>query len=90
MDNGTQIYAMGDWIVHRHYGVGQVMDIEKKKLNKKVKRFYKIRTKDSTFWLPVKNAKNSRVDPLPSRYKVEKAIKLLKQPPLEMSRNYKE
>ena len=90
MDEDAQVYSKGDWVVHRYYGVGQVIGIEKKHINQKVIRFYKVRTKDSTFWLPVEDPINSRVDPLPSRKMVKRALKVLQGPAREMSKDTKE
>ena len=90
MDEDAQVYSKGDWVVHRYYGVGQVIGIEKKHINQKVIRFYKVRTKDSTFWLPVEDPINSRVDPLPSRKMVKRALNVLQRPAREMSKDTKE
>jgi RNA polymerase-interacting CarD/CdnL/TRCF family regulator len=83
------VYEKGDWIVHRQYGVGQIVSIEKKRLNQKSRRFYKVKTKNSTFWLPVEKAVNSRVDPLPSRNMIKQALAALKKPPRGMSKDVK-
>jgi RNA polymerase-interacting CarD/CdnL/TRCF family regulator len=87
-DNG-QIYHTGDWIVHRAYGVGQVVGLDKKCLNEKVQQFYKVRTNESTFWLPVNKAVSERVAPLPSKRMVLQAINVLQKKPQEMSSDFK-
>jgi RNA polymerase-interacting CarD/CdnL/TRCF family regulator len=89
MTEDLQVYSKGDWIVHRRYGIGKVVGIEKKRLHRKKKRFYKVKTKDSTFWLPVEKAVNSRVGPLPSRQMVREALSVLQKPPRKMSKDHK-
>jgi RNA polymerase-interacting CarD/CdnL/TRCF family regulator len=90
MTNESRIYSPGDWLIHRVYGVGQVVDLEEKSLQKKVRSFYKVKTKDSTFWLPLEKAVSQRVEPLPSKYMVKKAISTLGKAPEMMSEKAKE
>ena len=90
MDNMAQVFLSGDWIFHRNYGIGQVVGVEKKRINQKKKRFYKVRTKNSTYWLAVDAAENSRVGPLPSLKMIEQALAVLRTAPREMSNDFKE
>ena len=89
MAKDAHVYAKGDWVFHRQYGVGQIVRIEKKRLDQKSKRFYKVKTKNSTYCLPVEDAVNSRVDPLPSRNMIKQAWAVLKKPPRGMSKDAK-
>ena len=90
MAKDKETFSKGDWIIHRQYGVGQIVGIEKKRLNRKTKRFYKVKTKNSTFWLPVEKAVNSRVNPLPSKQKIKQALAVLKKPARKMSKDVKQ
>ncbi|HZD56903.1 MAG TPA: CarD family transcriptional regulator [Anaerolineales bacterium] len=86
-ENGLD-YSKGDWIVHQYHGVGQIKGIVKKKLNGKETRYYRVKTHDSTFFVPVKKADNQRIRPLTSRAKFKKALKILERPPEAMSSDH--
>ncbi|MEW6716512.1 MAG: CarD family transcriptional regulator [Chloroflexota bacterium] len=90
MTNRKTQFARGDWLVHRNYGIGQVKRLEKKTLGDEEVLFYKVKARNSTFWVPVEEGENPRIRPVASKYKMRKAIALLKQPPLEFSKDYKE
>jgi RNA polymerase-interacting CarD/CdnL/TRCF family regulator len=86
-ENG-QDYSKGDWIVHKYHGVGQIKGIVKKKLNGEITRYYRVKTHNSTFFVPVKKADNQRIRPLTSRSEFKKALKILERPAKEMSSNH--
>ncbi len=77
-------YSKGDWLVHPSYGIGQVMKIEKKRIEGKKIQFYRVEGEHSTYWLPVEGLEASRVRRLASRDQFRKAIKLLRSAPREM------
>jgi len=80
----------GDWLVHVTYGVGQVDGIEAMPLSKDDKPCYRVRTNDSTFWLPIENIDTHRVRPLASPERIQRALKTLRQPPKKMASTYKQ
>jgi RNA polymerase-interacting CarD/CdnL/TRCF family regulator len=83
-------YSIGDKIVHAYYGVGQVIDIEDKKLNDKTTTYYVVETRNSTFWLPVEKADNERIRPIASSVTIENnVVEALKADPQEMASHYK-
>jgi RNA polymerase-interacting CarD/CdnL/TRCF family regulator len=83
-------YSIGDKIVHAYYGVGQVVDIEDKKLDDKMTTYYVVKTRNSTFWLPVEKADNERVRPIVSSQTIENnVIETLKADPQEMASHHK-
>jgi RNA polymerase-interacting CarD/CdnL/TRCF family regulator len=90
MTTDTPTFSTGDWLIHRTYGVGQVVDLEEKRLHRQVRQFYKVRTNDSTFWLPLEKPINSRVEPLPSKKELKKAISIFKKSPEVMGKNANE
>lgn len=83
-------FSKGDWIVHLHYGVGQIKKIEKKRLGDKKASYYMAKTANSTFWVPVENPDAERVRPIASKYKMRLAIKTLKEPPIPLSDDHNE
>ncbi len=85
----THSYSTGDWIVHSHYGVGQIKGIEVKSISGKETRYYKIETTNSTFWVPVDQMDSDILRPLSTPEEIEQAIATLERPAREMSPNYK-
>lgn len=85
MTEAMMEYARGDWVVHKHYGVGQIKGIEKKVLNGKKTTFYKVSTKNSTFWIPLDQVDCDRLRPLASINELNQAIRVLRNPPREMA-----
>lgn len=77
-------YSNGDWLVHPSYGIGQVKKIEKKRIEGRKIKFYRVEGEHSTYWLPVEELEGSRVRRLASRRQFRKAIELLKSAPREM------
>ena len=69
-------FSKGEWIVHHYYGVGQVKGIEKKVLDGSKVAYYRVKTRNSQYWVPVESEDNSRLRPLwiprrPCRHDVE-------------------
>jgi RNA polymerase-interacting CarD/CdnL/TRCF family regulator len=74
-------YSKGDWIVHLHYGVGQIKSAENKLIDNIKTEFYKVKTDNSMFWVPVIDPDVTRVRPVSSKYMMRKAITTLKETP---------
>ena len=83
-------FVKGDWIVHLHYGVGQIKSIEKKVLGDEKLSYYKAEAKNSLFWVPVDSPDPTRVRSIASKYKINQAIKTLKEEPVELSNDHNE
>lgn len=83
-------YSKGDWIVHLHYGVGQITGIEKKQIGDEKTAYYRAQTANSTFWVPVDGPDDSRVRQIASKYKIRKALKILKDQPEPLSDDHNE
>lgn len=80
----------GDWIVHAYYGIGQIVGTETKIIGKSKTKYYKAKTQNSTFFIPVDNPINDRIRPLSSMYKLNKAKKILKERPESFPENHNE
>ena len=78
----------GDWIVHIYYGIGQIRGIETKIIGEQKAKYYKVRAKNSTFFVPVDNPINDRIRPLSSQYKLRKAKKILREEPNDFPDNH--
>lgn len=83
-------FSKGDWIVHLHYGVGQITGVEKKQIGDEKNAYYCAKTANSTFWVPVDDPDDSRVRQISSKYKMRKALKILKDDPLPLSEDHNE
>ena len=82
-------YSDGDWIVHSRYGSGQIKDVEVKNISGEETRYYRIKTTDSIFWMPVDQMDSDLLRPLSTPEEIHQAIATLQEPPEEMSANYK-
>lgn len=78
MSQITPEYAIEDWVVHQHYGVGQIKNIEIKPINGKKVICFRVKIKDGVFWFPTNFIENPRVRPVSSQKTIQKALKILK------------
>lgn len=83
-------FSNGDWIVHLHYGVGQVKKIERKQMGDSKKSYYRVETPISTFWVPVDTPDAARVRSVSSKYKMRKALNILKESPVTLAEDHNE
>lgn len=81
-------YSKGDWIVHTHYGVGQVRGIEKKVLEGEKKLFFRVKTFDSVYWLSVVKTDVEYIRPITSEYQLKKALTIIRRPPKELPKDH--
>jgi len=88
MSANEKTYAVGDWIVHLIYGVGQVKKLETKPIGGTDRLCYRVRTEDGVFWLPTDNADNERVRPVASPKRIQRALQALKKAPRKMAANF--
>ena len=58
-------FRKGDWISHLHHGVGQVEGKEKKSLGGESQEYYKVRTRNGTYWIPTDNLDPDRIRVVP-------------------------
>lgn len=72
-------YSVDDWIVHTHYGVGQIKRIETKPIHGEKTKCFKVKTKNSTYWFPTTDIDNPRVRPVASKDIIHKVIKNLRR-----------
>jgi CarD family transcriptional regulator len=77
----THQYAVGNWVVHTHYGVGQIKKIEKKPIQGEIAECFKVKTKDCTFWFPKEPTENPRIRLVASQDIIDKVIKNLRRKP---------
>ncbi len=79
----------GDWIVHQHYGLGQISKVETKTIAGELRQYYRVEIDDGSFWVPVEETINERVRPIASPERFKRAIEALKEAPGSMELNFK-
>ena len=77
----TPTYSIGDMVVHRFYGIGQIDDIEKKPLNGVQVECFKVKTENGAYWFPIDSEDNPRIHPVASQELIQKAIEILQSAP---------
>lgn len=89
MSTQEESFSKGDWIVHTHYGVGQVKRKEKKILDGDKKTFFRVKTFNGVYWLPVKNIAAPRIRRLASEYQIKRALSFIRKPPVVLPKDHK-
>jgi RNA polymerase-interacting CarD/CdnL/TRCF family regulator len=87
MESGIS-YQRGDWIVHKHYGVGQIKGMEKRSISGETTRYYRICAENSTFWVPL-DMLDQYLRPLVSKHECQEIVHILQRPPRKMHRNFR-
>jgi RNA polymerase-interacting CarD/CdnL/TRCF family regulator len=82
-------YAVGDWIVHLRYGVGQIVKLEKRVIGGKEQMCYRVHTDDSIFWIPINASDNKRIRSIATPERIQRALKMLEKTPDTMNKDYK-
>lgn len=81
-------FSKGEWIVHHYYGVGQVRGVETKELDGEKAKYYRVKTRNSMFWVPVNGDDHSRLRALSSPNEIKKVMRVLKRVPEEMDADH--
>lgn len=81
--------SKGDWIVHANYGLGQVQGEDVKVLGGEEKEYYKVQTKAAVYWLPKNRLDADTIREVASQKKFRQAIKVLKEKPNKMHKDYR-
>ena len=81
MANITPMYSLGDRIVHRHYGVGQIDAIECRPLNGVKVECFKVKTENAIYWFPTDSVDNPRLHPVASQGLIQRVIEILQSAP---------
>ena len=83
------VLEKGSWIVHQQHGVGQIIEIEEKKIGNEERKYFRVKTSSGVYWLPIKKIPDY-VRTVSSRYKFRKVLGLIRKPPQPLLKNYKE
>ena len=84
----TCTFSPDDWIVHRHYGIGQVKAIETKAIGEEETTYYKIDAhNDSTIWVPI-DSEEDLLRPAASEEQFAEVVQVLKRPSRKMNGHF--
>lgn len=84
----TATFSPDDWIVHRHYGIGQIKAVETKKIGEEETTYYKIEAhNDSTIWVPV-TSEDDLLRPAASKDEFAEVVQVLKRPSRQMNTQF--
>jgi RNA polymerase-interacting CarD/CdnL/TRCF family regulator len=81
-------YTTGDWVVHAYYGIGQIEGVEEMGISGDETLYYKIRTDDSIFWMPVEQIGSDLIRRIADEEEIEHVVTVLNREPKEMSSNH--
>jgi RNA polymerase-interacting CarD/CdnL/TRCF family regulator len=70
----------GQWLVHTHYGVGQILKKEKRSLEGVTRVYYCVKISEGEYWLAVENAHPPRIRRLSSEVELLRAREILQMP----------
>jgi RNA polymerase-interacting CarD/CdnL/TRCF family regulator len=83
--DSSRAYSKEDWLVHAHYGTGQIKDIEVKRISGENVRYFRIQANDCTYWMPVTKMDRLIIRPISSLEEIRLVVVILQRPPKEMS-----
>lgn len=73
-------YAIGDWVVHHAYGIGQIKKIEEKPIHGELIVCFRVKAKESAeWWFPRNGVENPRIRPVASLDLLQRAQKELQK-----------
>lgn len=71
----------GDWVVHAHNGVGQVMDCCSKNIGAGEVVYLEIKTSDLTYWLPINESSMNHVRHVSTPANFKDALSIMRSAP---------
>lgn len=71
----------GDWVVHAHNGLGQVMDCCSKNIGAGEVVYLEIKTSDLTYWLPINDVSMNHVRHVSTPANFKDALSILRSAP---------
>jgi len=78
-------FKVGDKVVHRVHGVGEITDIHERTLSDQSVLYYMLQVRDLTIWVPVTDAENHSLRNPTPKLEFEKMIEILDAPGDDLS-----
>ena len=86
--NNSCTFSPNDWIVHRHYGIGQITAVETKAIGETETTYYKVEAHNgSTIWVPV-TSEAELLRPAASEDEFAEVVQVLKRPCRKMNTHF--
>lgn len=79
----------GDFIVHAAHGIGEVKGTDIKELRGSRKTYYKVKTQDLIYWLPVESSNSDRVRSVCAPSTFSNALSLIRTRPSKLNNNFR-
>lgn len=79
----------GDYIVHAAHGIGTVKGTDIKTLRGTKRTYYKIKTNELIYWLPVENSNTDRVRKVCAPSTFSRALRTIREKPEKLSNNFR-
>ena len=82
------MFQVGEKVVHKHYGLGEITQLEEMQFSGHLTNCYRVQIRDLTMWVPVDQTKNSNLRPPTSRDHFEALFDILRSSgePLSLDR----
>jgi len=84
MTKNSLIYSVGDKVVHRSYGIGEIDGIERKPIKGAEVECFKVKTENGHYWFPTEGLDNHRIHPVASQELVDMAIQIIRSAPQDL------
>ena len=84
------VYSIGDQIVHKYYGVGEIVATEEKELFGRTSQYFVVETEKGTYWLPMKKEDNERIRRIADSEEIDEVIQTLTDTPEKMQDDFKD
>lgn len=78
----------GDWLVHHHHGVGQLMGRETKRIGGQEGVYYRLDMEKGSIYVPEDNLNGEWFRPVASQDTLTEVKEVLGRPPQEMAQNF--
>lgn len=82
-------FKKNDWIVHSYHGVSRIEGIDRKRLEGKEKDFFKVKTDEFTYWLPVGETDVQHIRAVSSVSTLKKALTTIRKKPQILGSDYR-
>ena len=89
MAASERLFKKGEYIVHHRYGVGEVEGIDKKLLEGEKQIFYRVKTSEMTYWLPVSVDHTSDIRKVSSSSTFHSVLSLIRKKPEKIAKHHR-
>ncbi len=83
------IVKKDDWIVHSYHGVSHIEGLDRKMLDGKDKSFFKVKTDELTYWIPIGEMNVQHIRAISSVSTLQKALTTIRHKPQKLENDYR-